>query len=215
MGEVLFRSRIAQDALDEISLVLGRLPGRLAMVTVGGGAMFGLLSGSTLANTALFGKTVLPDMRARGYDERLAVGSVLASGGLAMILPPSALAILWGAIAGVPIGPLLIAGVVPGILMAAGYAVIVVVKSARGGAPPDDRPPRRSMAHVLSAGTRRALAPGLIIAVVLGGIFFGFATPTEAAALGAALSVAWPSSPAARRSGCSATRWWGPPTPPA
>ena len=68
MGELLFQTKIAQQALGEIARVLGRLPGRLAMVSVGGGAMFGLLSGSTLANTALFGRTLLPHMRAKGYD---------------------------------------------------------------------------------------------------------------------------------------------------
>lgn len=185
MGEILFRSQVAQEALDEISKVLGRLPGRLAMVSVGGGAMFGLLSGSTLANTALFGSTLLPEMRKRGYDERLAVGSILAAGGLAMILPPSALAILWGAVARVPIGPLLIAGVIPGLLMAVGYTVIVLMWVKRyGGAPEEDLPPARSMGEVLRSGVKRALAPGLLIAVVLGLIFFGLATPTESAAVG-------------------------------
>ena len=185
MGEVMFRTQVAQDALEEISLVLRRLPGRLSMVAVGGGAMFGLLSGSTLANTALFGRTLLPEMEARGYDSRLAAGSILAAGGLAMILPPSALAILWGGIAGVPIGPLLIAGIVPGLMMTLGYALIVVVWSRRGGAGPSENTERRTVNEALRSGVRRALAPGVIVAVVLGSIFFGLATPTEAAALGA------------------------------
>ncbi len=185
MGEILFRSQVAQEALDEISKVLGRLPGRLAMVSVGGGAMFGLLSGSTLANTALFGSTLLPEMRKRGYSEKLAVGSILAAGGLAMILPPSALAILWGAVARVPIGPLLIAGVIPGLIMAIGYTVIVLVWVKRfGGAPAEELPPPRALGEVLRSGFRRAFAPGLLIAVVLGLIFFGLATPTESAAVG-------------------------------
>lgn len=185
MGELLFRGRVAQDALAEIARVLGRLPGQLAMVSVGGGALFGLLSGSTLANTALFGKTLLPQMQERGYDDRLAMGSILASGGLAMILPPSAFAILWGGIAEVPIGPLLVAGIIPGILMATGYAVIVVIWAKRGGAGGRDLPPRRSFGQVMSDGVRYALPPGLLVGLVLGIIFFGFATPTEAAAIGA------------------------------
>lgn len=185
MGELMFRSQVAQSALEEISTVLRRMPGRLAMVAVGGGAMFGLLSGSTLANTALFGRTLLPDMEARGYDSRLAAGSILAAGGLAMILPPSALAILWGGIAQVPIGPLLIAGIVPGLMMTLGYGLIVWVWSRRGA---DGRPEavsRRTLGEAMRSGVRRALAPGVIVIAVLGSIFFGIATPTEAAALGA------------------------------
>lgn len=188
MGELLFQSGIAQRALAEIGRVLGRLPGRLAMVSVGGGALFGLLSGSTLANTALFGRTLLPQMRARNYDEKLAMGSILASGGLAMILPPSAFAILWGGIAGVPIGPLLIAGIIPGLLMAVGYAVIVVIWSRRTNTDLD-RPPGRSLAQWVRDGFRDTFAPGVIIVAVLGMIFLGIATPTESAAIGAVLAL--------------------------
>lgn len=188
MGELMFRTRIAQEALGEIALVMNRLPGRLAMVSVGGGAMFGLLSGSTLANTALFGRTLLPEMEQKGYDQKLAVGSIMASGGLAMILPPSALAILWGGIANVPIGPLLIAGIIPGLMMAAGYTLIVVLKS-RTGVPQEAVPPRRSFGEVIASGVRHALGPGVIIAIVLGLIFFGIATPTESAAVGAVVTL--------------------------
>lgn len=188
MGELLFRSRVAQEALGEIARVLGRLPGHLAMVSVGGGALFGLLSGSSLANTALFGRTLLPQMRERKYDDGLAMGSILASGGLAMILPPSAFAILWGGIAEVPIGPLLIAGIIPGLLMAVGYSVIVTIW-ARKGSGISDLPPRRKFSQVLVDGAKYSLAPGLLILLVLGSIFFGLATPTESAALGAIATV--------------------------
>lgn len=185
MGELMFRSHVAQEALDELAIAMKRTPGRLAMVAVGGGAVFGLLSGSTLANTALFGRTLLPDMEKRGYDPRLAVGSILAAGGLAMILPPSALAILWGGVAQVPIGPLLIAGIVPGLLMTLGYVFIILVWSRRGADGEAVDSPRRTFAVALSSGLRRAVCPGLIIVAVLGTIFFGVATPTEAAAIGA------------------------------
>ncbi|MDJ0347938.1 TRAP transporter large permease subunit [Cryobacterium sp. PH29-G1] len=190
MGEILFRSGIAQGALAEISIAMRRFPGRLAMVSIGGGALFGLLSGSTLANTALFGKTLLPEMRAKGYSPSLGMGSILASGGLAMILPPSALAILWGAIADVPIGPLLIAGIVPGFLMAIGYGIIVLVWSRIPGAtPPAELHEKRKVGDAAVALLRNAVVPGLIIVAVLGMIFFGIATPTESAAIGAVASV--------------------------
>ncbi|RLY93821.1 TRAP transporter large permease [Kocuria tytonicola] len=188
MGEVLFRSRIAHDALDEISLLLRRVPGRLPMVAVAGGGAFGLLSGSTLANTALFGRTLWPQMRDEGYNEKLAVGSILGSGGLAMILPPSALAILWGGIAQIPIGPLLIAGIVPGLLMAVGYAVVVLAWSARTGRV-GEMPSARTLGAALRSGLRHLWAPGVIALFVLGLIFTGVATPTETAALGTALAV--------------------------
>lgn len=189
MGELLFRSNVAQEALDELSIAMKRMPGRLAMVAVGGGAAFGLLSGSTLANTALFGRTLLPDMEKRGYDPRLAVGSILAAGGLAMILPPSALAILWGGVAQVPIGPLLIAGIIPGLMMTLGYVVIILVWSRRGADGEKQDLPSRGLVTALSSGVRRALGPGLIVVAVLGTIFFGIATPTEAAAIGAVASL--------------------------
>lgn len=187
MGEVLFKSRIAQDALAEITLLLRNVPGRMPMVAVAGGGAFGIMSGSALANTALFGRTLLPRMRQEGYDPQLAAGSILASGGLAMILPPSAIAILWGGIAQVPIGPLLMAGILPGVLMAVGYASIVIIWSLRSADSVSQAAAEVKVA-VGRAAARLAI-PGVIVVLVLGLIFFGIATPTESAALGAVLAV--------------------------
>lgn len=195
MGDVLFRSHIAQDAIVEIAKLLRRVPGRLPMVAVAGGSAFGILSGSSLANTALLSRTLLPQMKAAGYDTRLSAGSILAAGGLAMVFPPSALAILWGGVANVSIGPLLIAGIVPGILMALGYVVIVLWKSRKaavGNASPDaeqNLPPRRSAAEILRGFLNNLLLPGIIAIAVLVVIFTGIATPTEAAAFGALASI--------------------------
>lgn len=186
MGEVLFRAGVARDALEVLNRVLGRIPGRLAVLAAGGGALFGMLSGSTLANTALFGSSLLPDMNRFGYSQRLSMGSILASGGLAMIIPPSALAVLWGAIAQVPIGPLLIAGIVPGLLMACGYLAIILFWSVRlNGAPGEEDVERTPVRTQLRDVVRYVLPLGLIVFLVLGLIFFGFATPTESAAAGA------------------------------
>ncbi|QBI19901.1 TRAP transporter large permease subunit [Egibacter rhizosphaerae] len=186
MGEVLFRAGVAHDALQVLNRVLGRVPGRLPVLATGGGALFGLLSGSTLANTALFGSSLLPEMNRFGYSERLSMGSILASGGLAMIIPPSALAVLWGAIAQVSVGPLLIAGIVPGLLMAVGYLVVIAYWSvALRGAPRDEEVARASRRET-ARGLLRHVAPlALVILLVLGLIFFGIATPTESAAVGA------------------------------
>lgn len=189
MGEILFRSRIAQDALAEISLLMRRVPGRLPMVTVAGGAAFGLLSGSSLANTALFSRTLLPQMRAAGYDTKLSAGSILASSGLAMVLPPTALGILWGGIAQVPIGPLLMAGIIPGLLMAVGYVFIVLYQSRGEKAHDSEGVPGRSASEVIQGFMRNLLIPGVLAFVILAIIFFGIATPTESAAIGATASL--------------------------
>ncbi|MGP9723903.1 TRAP transporter large permease [Corynebacterium sp. AOP40-9SA-29] len=195
MGDVLFRARIAQDAIVEIAKLLRRVPGRLPMVAVAGGSAFGILSGSSLANTALLSRTLLPQMKSAGYDTRLSAGSILAAGGLAMVFPPSALAILWGGVANVSIGPLLIAGIVPGILMALGYVTIVLWKSRKaavGESSPDSAqnlPPRRSLAEIARGFLSNLLLPGIIAITVLVVIFTGIATPTEAAAFGALASI--------------------------
>lgn len=190
MGEVLFQGGVAKDAINVLNRQLGRVPGRLAVLSTLGGGLFGLLSGSTLANTALFGSTLLPEMTERGYSRRLGMGSILASGGLAMIIPPSALAVLWGAIAQVPIGPLLIAGIVPGALMTLGYLTIVVVAAKRGMAPDStDEIQRVPMRQRLSDVFVYVLPLGTIILAVLGLIFLGWATPTESAATGALMAI--------------------------
>lgn len=189
MGEILFRSRIAQDALAEISLLMRRVPGRLPMVTVAGGAAFGLLSGSSLANTALFSRTLLPQMKEAGYPVKLAAGSILASSGLAMVLPPTALGILWGGIAQVPIGPLLMAGIIPGLLMAAGYVAIVLYQSRGEKTHDGEEMPSRSAREIIQGFMRNLLIPGMLALVILGLIFFGLATPTESAAIGATASL--------------------------
>jgi tripartite ATP-independent transporter DctM subunit len=195
MGDVLFRARIAQDAIVEIAKLLRRVPGRLPMVAVAGGSAFGILSGSSLANTALLSRTLLPQMKSAGYETRLSAGSILAAGGLAMVFPPSALAILWGGVANVSIGPLLIAGIVPGILMALGYVTIVLWKSRKaavGDSSPDaaqNLPPRRTGAGILRGFLSNLLLPGIIAVTVLVVIFTGIATPTEAAAFGALASI--------------------------
>lgn len=127
MGEVLFRSGLMLTAITGLDRALGRVRGRLAYLAVFGGGLMGVLSGSAVASTAVLGGSLVPEMQKRGYSPKLASGSVLAAGGLAMVLPPSAIVIVWGSTAGVPVGPLLMAGVVPGILMAIGYAIVVTL----------------------------------------------------------------------------------------
>jgi tripartite ATP-independent transporter DctM subunit len=131
MGDILYQSGVINKVVGALDETFQRVPGRLPLLTVGTGAVFGVLSGSTSASTALLGRTMLPDMIRAGYPRQLALGSVLGSGGLAMIIPPSALAIIWGATAGVSIADLFIAGLIPGVLMASGYATIAIVRGRR------------------------------------------------------------------------------------
>ena len=190
MGEVLFRSRIAQDAIVEISKMLHRVPGRLPMVAIAGGSAFGLLSGSSLANTALLSRTLLPQMKQAGYSTHISAGSILAAGGLAMVFPPSALAILWGGVANVSIGPLLIAGIVPGVMMAIGYVALVLWHSRKNSdAPRLSAESHRPLAETFRGIVKNLLLPGLLALSVLVIIFAGIATPTEAAAFGAIASI--------------------------
>lgn len=190
MGEVLFRSRIAQDAIVEISKMLHRVPGRLPMVAVAGGSAFGLLSGSSLANTALLSRTLLPQMKKAGYSTHISAGSVLAAGGLAMVFPPSALAILWGGVANVSIGPLLIAGIVPGVMMAIGYVILILWHSKKKGDPgAATSDEHRPLAETFRGIAKNLLLPGVLALTVLVIIFTGIATPTEAAAFGAVAAI--------------------------
>lgn len=187
MGQLLFRSGLATQALDVMSMWLGRLPGRLSLLAVGSGTLFATLSGSNIANTSMLGSLLVPDMRRRGYHTRMATGPIMASGTLAMLIPPSAVAVLLGSIGDISIGALLIAGIIPGLLMACIFAAYITCACLLK---PSLAPPYE-VGHRVSFATRSRLlvtkvAPLLgLIALVVGLIFAGLATPTEAAALGA------------------------------
>ena len=185
MGEILWHSKIAEKALAALDKLLGRLPGRLSLLTVVSGTLFSSLSGSTMANTALLGRMLVPEMTRRGYGGVMSMGPIMASGALAMLVPPSALAVIFAAVAKVSIGQLLLALVAPGILLATLYAVFIVVTAARR----PDLAPRYEvdtapLAERLVAVTRYVLPLFVIVFLVIGVIFLGIATPTEAAALG-------------------------------
>src|SRR5690606_24264282 len=110
-------------------LCFGGVPGRLSYVTVATSTVFAALSGSSIANTGMMGTSLVPEMLRRGYKPHMAIGPVLGAGGLAVIIPPSSLAVFLGSIARVDIAALLIAGIVPGILIAAAYVLLIFVQA--------------------------------------------------------------------------------------
>jgi tripartite ATP-independent transporter DctM subunit len=185
MGEILWHSAIAPRALGALDKLLGIIPGRLSLLTVFSGTVFSALSGSTIANTAMLGSMLLPDLRRRGYAGDLSMGVIMASGALAMLIPPSALAVIFAAIAKISIAKVLIALIAPGLLIALLYAVYIVVRAVR-----DPRAaPAYEVAHVSLreklSGLLLYVAPlSIIVFMVIGVIILGVATPTEAAAFG-------------------------------
>jgi tripartite ATP-independent transporter DctM subunit len=188
MGEVLLRSGLATLCVDAVDVWVGRLPGRLAFVAVGGGTIFGALSGSSMAATAMLGSTMAAEMEQRGYKPQMSVASILAAGGLDVLIPPSALGVLLAVLANVSAGKLLIAAVVPGLILATIYAIYFI---GRARLQPYLAPPYEVAGLSLRArlATLKHLVPlsGLMV-VVTGFIFFGIATPSETAAMGAVAS---------------------------
>ena len=118
MGELFFHTGLANRMFNAVERLMGRVPARLSYVTVAGGTAFATLSGSSMGSTALLGTLMVPEMTRRGYRKSMSIGPILGTGGLAMLIPPSALAVLLGTLAEIDIGRLLIAGVVPGLLLA-------------------------------------------------------------------------------------------------
>jgi len=188
MGEVFYRSGLVGRTLDTISLWVKKIPGRLGIITLLGGGLFAALSGSTVANTAMFGSIMTPEMMKRGYAKEMITGPIMASGALAMVIPPSALAVLLGSIAEVSVGRILIGAILPGILLMVLYILYIVLRCllnpALAPAPPEDEQKIPLGGKILAA--LRDIVPLLFIfLLVMGLIFFGIGTPTEAAALGA------------------------------
>ena len=184
MGELLFQSGVVTIVLDAVSKWMVGVRGSLSYVAVVAGTLFGTMSGSAVSGVAVLGSTLAPDMRSRGYSKELALGPILGSGCLAMIIPPSVLAVLLGSLAQIPVGDLLISGIIPGILLALCYAAHIFIRLRfNPSLAPEDS------VEVFSTGVKiRALLsilPVLIITLSVWGVMlFGIATPSEAAAIG-------------------------------
>ena len=185
MGEILFHTGLAVKVIDGIERLIHQVPGRLAVVAVVAGTVFSAISGSTIATTALLGSLLLPQMLKRGYHPSMAMGPIMAIGGVDMLIPPSALTVLLGSLARIPIAELLIAGILPGLIMSVLFVAYIVIRCALDPklAPTSD--------EVLFQGSERwmpflvqVVPLFLIFIVVIGSIFTGVASPTDSAALG-------------------------------
>lgn len=186
MGELMFRSGIALKLMDVVDYWIGKVPGRLSLMAVGGGTLFGTLTGSGVAGTALLGKILTPDMEKRGYGRSMSIGPILGSGGLAIMIPPSALGVLLASIADISVGDFLMAIIGPGLLMAALYATYILGRcTLQPHIAPSYAPPAIPLWTKLRATLVYVFPLATIVFLVTGVIFLGIATPTEAAALGA------------------------------
>ena len=183
MGEILFRSRISEDMFRGLAPWLTGLPGRLMHCNVIGCGIFAAISGSSAATAATIGKMTVPELRKRGYYEPMVIGSLAGAGTLGLLIPPSIIMIVYGVAADVSIARLFIAGVVPGILLIGLFSGYIMVWALLN---PDKTPPsdmRLGFAQKLYA-SRLLIPTVLLIASVIGSIYAGIATPTEAAVLG-------------------------------
>lgn len=184
MGELLMRTGLAAKTVDAVDHWVGRIPGRLSLSAVGGGTLFGALSGASMASVAMLGSTLVPEMTKRSYKPTMSVGAILGGGGLAVLIPPSALGVLLGALAKVSIAELLLAGILPGLLLATLYFVYFIV---RAKLQPELAPPYVAEKTRISVKLKALLEVSplfSLILVVTGSIFLGFATPSESAAMG-------------------------------
>jgi C4-dicarboxylate transporter DctM subunit len=183
MGEILFRTRLSQDMFRGLAPWMQALPGRLLHVNVAGCAIFAAVSGSSAATCATIGKMSLPELQRRGYPELISLGSLAGAGTLGLLIPPSIIMIVYGVAADVSIAQLFIAGVIPGLLLALIFSAWIALWALLH--PGQIPPPDAHMSFIEKLRESRHLIPVvLLIAAVLGSIYGGIATATEAAALG-------------------------------
>jgi tripartite ATP-independent transporter DctM subunit len=183
MGEILFRTRLSQDMFKGLAPWMQALPGRLLHTNVMGCAIFAAVSGSSAATCATIGKMSLPELARRGYPDAMAIGSLAGAGTLGLLIPPSIIMIVYGVSADVSIAQLFIAGILPGIMLALLFSGYIAVWALRHPAqvPPPDAP----MSFAEKLGASRSLIPVVVlIGAVLGSIYAGIATATEAAGVG-------------------------------
>ncbi|WP_108663806.1 TRAP transporter large permease [Acuticoccus kandeliae] len=185
MGEILFRSRLSEDLFSGLSVWTTRLPGRLLHVNILGCAIFAAVCGSSAATSATVGRISMPALKARGYNEGMAIGTLAGSGTLGLMIPPSIMMIVYGIAAEVSIARLFIAGILPGILLVVLFMGYVVVRSLMNPDLARDVTVEAETTFVEKLRRSTMLIPiVLLIGGVIGSIYAGIATATEAAAVG-------------------------------
>ncbi len=190
MGEILFHGRLSQNLFSGLAPFVRRLPGGLLRVKVLGCTLFAAMSGSSAATTANVGRITLKELSARGYDRGLALGSLAGSGTIGFLIPPSIPLIVYGVLAETSILDLFIAGIVPGLMLAAAYMLYIGFANRHNAA---QREPSTSWAQK-GAAPVKLLPISLLIGFVIGSMYGGFASVTETAAmgvLGALIVTAW------------------------
>ena len=189
MGEILYRTRLSQDMFRGLAPWVEPLPGRLMHTNVIGCGIFAAISGSSAATAATIGRITIPELKKRGYDERMAIGSLAGAGTLGLLIPPSIMMIVSGVAADVSVARLFVAGVLPGImlmLLFSGYIVLWALLN------PARTPPREAITSLMEKiwAARLLIPTSLLIIMVIGSIYTGIATPTESAVLGVVGSLA-------------------------
>lgn len=185
MGELIFHSGLGLDAVSVLDKWLGKLKGRLSILAIIMGVIIGALSGSTIATCALLGTILLPQMLEKGYSKNMSLGPLMGVGTVDALIPPNALTVVLASLANIDVGQLLIAGIVPGIIMSGLYFLFVVIWCHIF---PHEAPmydvPHIPLKEKVMATVKYLLPLGFIVFMVIGLIFLGVATPTEAAATG-------------------------------
>ncbi len=189
MGEILLRSRLSQDMFSGLAPWLGRMPGRLLHINIFGCAIFAAVSGSSAATAATIGRMSVPELTKRGYPDSLIIGTLAGSATLGLLIPPSIILIVYGVATEQSIARLFIAGILPGFLLISLFAGYVAVRAWMN---PDLIPHEEGQFSFLEKlkASRNLLPVALLIVGVIGSIYTGLASPTDAAALGVLLSIA-------------------------
>ena len=186
MGEVFFHTGLGRRMFNAIDQLLGKLPGRLSYVTVVGGTGFSTLSGSSMGSTALLGALMVPEMNKRGYKKHMSVGPILGTGGLAIIIPPSALAVLLATLAHIDVNSLLVAGIIPGLILACLYVLTIWLQTkVDSTAAPAYEVTSLTSVQKLKLLLRDVVPMVGFMALIIVMMIKGLITPSEAAAFGA------------------------------
>ncbi|XPV74951.1 MAG: TRAP transporter large permease [Desulfovibrio sp.] len=183
MGEILYRTSISTKLLNGLVPWLSNVPGRLYHINVVACSLFAAVSGSSAATTATVGKITLNELTDRGYSKRLAIGSLAGAGTLGFLIPPSLIMIIYGVLSDTSIGQLFVAGVIPGIMLAICYSLYIMVQAKLHPEELPDTTETYTFAQKFAA-IKELIPVFLLIFMVLGGIYAGLTTPTEAAAIG-------------------------------